>query len=312
MPENTQVSYVGLDIADARLDYCIDEKDEGSCPNRSEERQQLIIRLKRLPRPRVICEASGGYEKVVVAELLAAGIEVCIVQPSRVRAFAYAEGLLAKTDRLDARLLRRFGQNVKLRLAQPADPAATVLRELLEHRRQLSEQLSEVEGRLRLAGATLARLLHQQRDFLRQQMDAVEKMIHEHIDHDPDMRRKAERLQEMKGVGPVLAATLLAYVPELGKIDSAKISALIGVAPHPEDSGNTSKPRHVRGGRAQVRHVLYMAAVAASRYNPILAAFYQRLKARGKAAKICLVAVMRKMLCVLNRLLENPNFVLAQ
>jgi transposase len=311
MPEEPQVDYVGVDIAEGRLDYCIGEKDEGACENRSEGRQQLIYRLKRLRRPRVICEASGGYEKVVVAELLAAGIEVCLVQPGRVRAFAYAEGLLAKTDRIDARLLRRFGQKVALRLAQPADPAAAILRELLEHRRQLSEQLSEVEGRLRLAGPTLARLLQQQRDFLRQQIDAVEKMIREHIDQDPDMRHKAERLQEMKGVGPVLAATLLAYVPELGKIDSAKLSALIGVAPYPDDSGTTSKPRHVRGGRAQVRHVLYMAAVAAARYNPILAAFYQRLKAHGKPAKVCLVAVMRKMLCVLNRLLEDPKFVLA-
>jgi transposase len=312
MPEKPEVHYVGVDIAEARLDYCIGEREEGSYDNRPEGRQQLIERLKRLPRPRVICEASGGYEKVVVAELLAAGIEVCLVQPGRVRAFAYAEGLLAKTDRIDARLLRRFGQKVALRLAQPTDPAAAMLRELLEHRRQLLQQLTEVEGRLRLAGPTLAKLLHQQRTFLRQQVDAVEKMISEHIDQDPNLRQKAERLQEMKGVGPVLAATLLAYVPELGLLDSAKLAALIGVAPYSEDSGTTSKPRHVRGGRAQVRHVLYMAAIAAARHNPILAAFYQRLKARGKPAKVCLVAVMRKMLCVLNRLIEKPNFALAR
>ena len=312
MPEKLPVDYVGLDIADARLDYCLGETDEGSCDNRSEGRQQLINRIKQLPHPRVVCEASGGYEKVVVAELLAAGIEVCVVQPGRVRAFAYAEGLLAKTDRIDARLLRRFGQKVTLRLAEPLDPASATLRELLEHRRQLTEQLSEVEGRLHLAGPTLTKLLQKQRAFLQQQIETVEKMIHEHIDQNPDMRRKAERLQEMKGVGPVLAATLLAYVPELGKIDSAKLSALIGVAPHPDDSGTTARPRHVRGGRAPVRHVLYMAAVAASRYNTILAAFYQRLKARGKPAKVCLVAVMRKMLCTLNRLIEDPTFALAQ
>lgn len=311
MPESALVDYVGLDIAEARLDYCIGEKDEGSCDNRSEGRQRLIKRLKQLSRPRVICEASGGYEKVVVAELLAAGIEVCVVQPGRVRAFAYAEGLLAKTDRIDARLLRRFGQKVTLRLAEPVTAAAATLRELLEHRRQLTEQLSEVEGRLRLAGPTLTKLLHEQLRFLQQQIATVEKMIREHIEQDPDLRQKAARLQEMKGVGPVLAATLLAYVPELGKIESAKLSALIGVAPHPDDSGTTPRPRHVRGGRAQVRHVLYMAAVAAARYNPILAAFYQRLKSRGKPAKVCLVAVMRKMVCILNRLIEDPKFVLA-
>jgi transposase len=312
MPEEPQPDYVGLDIAEARLDYCSGEKEEGSCDNRPEGRQRLIKHLRRLRHPRVICEASGGYEKVVVAELLAAGIEVCVVQPGRVRAFAYAEGLLAKTDRIDARLLRRFGQKVTLRLAEPANPAAATLRELLEHRRQLTEQLSEVEGRLRLAGPTLRKLLQEQFGFLRQQIDVVDKMLHEHVNQDPDLRQKSERLQEMKGVGPVLAATLLAYVPELGKIDAPKLSALIGVAPYPDDSGTTPRPRHVRGGRAQVRHVLYMAAIAAARFNPVLAGFYQRLKARGKPAKVCLVAVMRKMLCVLNRMLQIPNFALAR
>lgn len=311
MPEQSP-DYVGLDIAQARLDYCLDEREEGACENNAEGHKKLIARLKRLPHPRVVCEASGGYEKLIVAELLAAGIEVCVVQPGRVRAFAYAEGVLAKTDRIDARLLRRFGQAVSLRLAEPVDQAAATLRELLEHRRRLSEQLSELESRLALAGQTLKKLLLKQRAFLQEQIAAVEKMIAEHIDDDPTLRDKAARLQQLKGVGPVLAATLLAYVPELGRITSAQLSALIGVAPHPEDSGQTSKPRHVRGGRAQVRHVLYMAAIAAARFNPILAAFYQRLKARGKPAKVCLVAVMRKMLGVLNRLIENPHFTLAQ
>jgi transposase len=310
MPEQPPIDYVGLDIAEAHLDYCIGDRDEGSCENQPKGRQQLIRRLKQLPHPRVICEASGGYEKVVVAELLNAGIEVCVVQPGRVRAYAYAEGLLAKTDRIDARLLRRFGQKVAVRLTEPRDPATVVLRELLEHRRQLTEQLAEVEGRIPLAGATLKRLIQQQQKFLEQQIATVDKMIDEHIDRDPDLRQKSERLQQMKGVGRVLAATLLAYVPELGTIDAAKISALVGVAPYPKDSGTVIGPRHVRAGRAQVRHVLYMAAVAAIRCNPILAEFYQRLKAKGKPAKVCLVAVMRRMLCVLNRLLENPNFAL--
>jgi transposase len=135
-------------------------------------------------------------------------------------------------------------------------------------------------------------------------------MIRQHIDSDPDLRGKSERLQQIKGVGPVLASTLLAYVPELGKIESAQLSALIGVAPHPKDSGKTRAPRHVRGGRSQVRHVLYMAAVCASRTNPILAAFYQRLKANGKPAMVCLVAVMRKLVCLMNRLIQDPNFAL--
>jgi transposase len=311
MPENTKPDYVGMDIAAERLDYCVNESTEGNCKNDSAGRAELIAKLKHLPHPRIICEASGGYEKLVVAELLAAGIEVCVVQPARVRAFAYAEGLLAKTDKIDARLLRRFGQKVQLRLAVPVDATLTNLRELLEHRRTLTTQLREAEGRLPLAGATLAKLLGRQCTFMKKQLEQVEKMISQHVDNDPDLREKSGRLQQIKGVGPVLSATLLAYVPELGEIESSQLSALIGVAPYSKDSGKTCAPRHVRGGRAQVRHVLYMAAVCASRSNPILAAFYQRLKANGKPAKVCLVAVMRKLVCLMNRLIQDPNFSLA-
>jgi len=311
MPENQLPDYVGVDIAAERLDYCVNETNEGNCANDPAGRAELIAKLKPLPHPRVICESSGGYEKLIVAELLAGGIEVCVVQPGRVRAFAYAEGLLAKTDRLDARLLRRYAQKVQLRLAVPVDAVLATLRELLEHRRALTTQLSEVEGRLPLAGATLAKLLGKQRTFLKKQIEQVEKTLRQHIDSDPDLQGKSERLQKIKGVGPVLASTLLAYVPELGKIESAQLSALIGVAPHPKDSGKSHAPRHVRAGRGHVRHVLYMAAVCAARWNPILAAFYQRLRANGKPAKVCLVAVMRKLVCLMNRLILDPNFTLA-
>ena len=311
MPVKTEPDFVGLDIAKDQLDYCLNDRTEGRCPNTTAGRVLLIQQLRQLAHPRVIVEASGGYEKVVVAELLQAGIEVCVVQPGRVRALAYAEGLLAKTDRIDARLLRRYGQKVELRLAAPTDPATANLRELLEHRRALSTQLVEVEGRLALAGPTLHKLLEVQRAFLEQQLATVEKLIHEHIDQNPDLRAKAERMQQVKGVGPILAATLLAYVPELGKVESAQLSALVGVAPHPKDSGPRSSPRHIRGGRPQVRIVLYMAAVCATRWNPILAAFYRRLRANGKPAPVCLVAVMRKLVCLLNRLIQNPNFALA-
>jgi transposase len=302
MPAIAIPHYVGLDIAKDRLDYCIDDSHEGNHANTPAGRAAFIEQLRSVPSARVVCEASGGYEKAIVAELLAAGFEVCVVQPGRVRAFAYAEGLLAKTDRIDARLLRRFGEKIGPRLAVPTDPAATTLRELLEHRRQLTTQKTEVEGRLTLAGPTLRKLLQRENTFLQKQLKAVEAMIAEHIDHDPDLRNKSRRLQEVTGVGPVLSATLLAYVPELGQIADSQLSTLIGVAPH---------HGHIRAGRAQVRHVLYMAAVAAARSNPILSAFYQRLLAHGKPAKVCLVAVMRKMLCLMNRLLNDPDFVLA-
>lgn len=311
MPATMPPTYVGLDISKDQLDYCLGETAEGRCAYTAAGRAELIRKIRSVPRARVVCEASGGYEKLIVAELLQAGIEVCVVQPGRVRAFAYAEGLLVKTDRIDARLLRRFGEKINPRLVAPADPAATTLRELLEHRRQLTTQLTEVDGRLPLAGPTLGPLLATQQKFLAEQIAKVEKLIDQHIDQDPELKRKSERLQQVKGIGPVLAATVLAYVPELGQIESAQLSALLGVAPFAADSGHTCAPRHVRGGRATVRHVLYMAAISAARYNPVLAAFYQRLRANGKPAKVCLVAVMRKLACLMNRLIQDPDFVLA-
>lgn len=311
MPAKLPPTYVGLDISKDQLDYCLGETEEGRCAYTPEGRAELIQKLRALPGARVVCEASGGYEKLIVAELLQAGIEVCVVQPGRVRAFAYAEGLMAKTDRIDARLLRRFGEKITLRLVVPADAATTTLRELLEHRRQLITQLTEVAGRLPLAGPTLGKLLTTQQQFLEKQIAKVEKLIEQHIERDPELKKKSTRLQQITGVGPVLSATVLAYIPELGQLESGQLSALVGVAPFPDDSGKTRAPRHVRGGRTQVRHVLYMAAISASRSNPILAEFYQRLRAKGKPAKVCLVAVMRKMVCLMNKLIQDPEFVLA-
>ena len=311
MPAKLPPTYVGLDISKDQLDYHQSETIEGRYAASPEGRAELIKKLQSWPHVRVICEASGGYEKLIVAELLQAGIEVCVVQPGRVRAFAYAEGLMAKTDRIDARLLRRFGEKIELRLAVPTDPVLSALRELLEHRRQLTNQLVEVNGRLALAGPTLGKLLTHQCTFLEKQLAKVERMIEQHIDQNPDLKKKSDRLQQIKGVGPVLSATVLAYVPELGEIESNQLSALLGVAPHPCDSGLQRGPRHVRGGRAQVRHVLYMAAVSAARSNPILAAFYQRLRSHGKPPKVCLVAVMRKLVRLMNKLILNPDFILA-
>ncbi len=305
-------SYVGLDVSKDRLDYTLDGATAASVPNTAAGHARLVQRLRRVPAARVVCEASGGYEREVVAHLLTTGLEVCVVQPGRVRAFAHAEGLLAKTDRIDAGLLRRYGQKMQPRLALPTAPAAAVLRELLEHRRQLSDQLVATNNRLGLAGATLRPLLERQQAFLQKELAAVDQLIERHIASDDDLRGKAARLRELRGVGPVLAATLLAYVPELGQVDAAELSALVGVAPFARDSGRTQRARHVRGGRGVVRRVLYMAAVAAIRCNPILGAFYARLRATGKPAAVCLVAVMRKMLGVLNRLIAEPHFVLVR
>ena len=307
-----EVTYAGLDVAKDRLDYTVDGTRCDHVPNTVRGHERFIAALRSWPRIRVICEASGGYERAVVAALLLAGLEVCVVNPGRVRAFARAEGLLAKTDRLDAQLLRRFGQKVQPRLHAPMDQSAIILRELLDYRRQVCAQLLAAHNRLELAGAVLRVRLEAQVVFLEKELAEIDRLIKEHIEQDDTLRRKAARLRELQGAGPVLTATLLAYVPELGEIGSPQLSALIGVAPYAHDSGRTQKNRHVRGGRAPVRHVLYMAALAATRYNPILRAYYQRLIAAGKPKRVSLVAVMRKMLHVLTLLLADPHFVLVR
>lgn len=307
-----EATYVGLDIAKDRLDYTVDGIRCDHVPNTVAGHQRLLAVLKPHRHVRVVCEATGGYERAIVGTLLLAHLEVCAVNPGRVRAFAQAEGLLAKTDRLDAQLLRRFGQRVQPRLHAPMDQAAITLRELLDYRRQLSDQLVAVRNRLELAGPVLRPRLGIQEEFLQKELEEADRLIAEHIDHDDTLRRKAARLRELKGAGPVLTATLLAYVPELGEIDAPQLSALIGVAPFARDSGRTRRARHVRGGRGVVRHVLYMAAVAATQHNPVLRAFYTRLLDAGKPKMVALVAVMRKMLHVLNRLIADPNFVLVR
>lgn len=305
-------THVGLDVAKDRLDYTVDGTRCHHVPNTPDGHATLLAALAELRPLRVICEATGGYERAIVAALFAAKFEVCVVNPARVRAFAYAEGLLAKTDRLDAQLLRRFGEKVQPRLQAPMDPAAVALRELLDYRRQVTDQLVAARNRRALAGPILLGRLDGQIAFLEKELTATDRLIEEHIDHDDTLRRKAARLRELKGAGPVLAATLLAYVPELGEIEAPQLSALIGVAPFARDSGHSHRPRHVRGGRAAVRHVLYMAAVAATRHNRILRAYYTRLVDAGKPKPVALVAVMRKMLHVLNWLIADPNFVLVR
>jgi transposase len=307
-----EANYVGLDIAKDRLDYAVDGSRCHHVPNTMSGHESFIAALRPLRGVRVVCEATGGYERAIVAALLLAKFEVCVVNPGRVRAFAHAEGLLAKTDRLDAHLLRRFGEKVQPRLHAPMDQAAITLRELLDYRRQVSDQLVAVRNRLPLAGPVLHARLEAQVTFLQNELSETDRLIEGHIDHDDTLCRKAARLRELQGAGPVLTATLLAYLPELGEIESPQLSALVGVAPFARDSGRNHRARHVRGGRGVVRHVLYMAALAATRHNPVLRAFFERLVAAGKPKMVALIAVMRKMLHVLNRLLADPNFVLVR
>jgi transposase len=307
-----EVKYVGLDVSKARLDYTLEGERTAHVPNTDGGITRLIAQFQGVPGVRIVCEATGGYERRLLAALHAAQLGACRVQPGRVRAFARAEGLQAKTDRIDARLLRRYAQSMHPRLDAPVSAAVATLRDLVDYRRQVSDQLTVTRNRRENAGPTLLALLEEQQVQLQATMAKVSAAIATHLAAQVELAQKAARLQQLQGVGPILAITLLAYLPELGHEDDKRIAALVGVAPFNRESGTTVQPSHTHGGRVEVRNVLYMAAVAATQHNPVLAAFYARLRATGKPPKVCLVAVMRKMLLVLNRMLRDPNFILAQ
>lgn len=307
-----QSNFIGIDVSKRHLDIHM----PGSCATRYDNTPEAVERFMdalrvSFPDAHVVCEATGGYERQLVRSLLAAGINISVVQPGRVRHFALAEGLLAKTDRIDAALIARFGEKINPRPEVAPDPDAVRLREMLEARRALVDVITETNARLELAEGYLAEQLGHTLDSLEKQRDRIEQDIDKHTRASETLKARSRRMQELKGVGPVLSGTLMAYVPELGKVSDKTLASLVGVAPHPHDSGTAKGRRSIRGGRSQVRHVLYMAAVAAARSNTILKAFYERLRGKGKSAKVALVAVMRKMLSVLNRLIADPKFSLA-
>jgi len=308
------ITYIGIDVSKRTLDTFIPIKGipPRNDPHTPEGHAEIIAAIRPLPHPKVICEATGGYEQPLVAALIQAGIEVCVVQPSRVRSLARAEGLFAKTDRIDAELLSRFGQSIGPRGEIPADPQAERLRQILEARRILVNLMTEMTSRLETARGYLREEIEAQVASLKARLKKIKTDLTEHVRFSEELKQKCERLQQVKGVGPVVATTLLAYVPELGKVHHKVVASIVGVAPHPDDSGERRGKRRISGGRGQVRKVLYMAAVTAARSNPILKAFYQRLVTEGrKEPKVALVAVMRKLLKLLNLLLEKPNFSLA-
>jgi len=311
-PSTTQNTTLGMDVAKRQLDYSFGQKQQtGAVPNTAEGRAKLVKLCAKHPGLRVICEATGGYEKALVKALRHAGVDVRVVMPLRVRCYAIAEGLMAKTDRLHAQLLARFGQNIKLAESCAPSPFTEQLRELVDCRRHLADRLVELAGKRENAGERTLQLLADERAHLLELQTQLEAETKALLAQNQEWRAKAERMQQVKGVGPVLAVTVCALLPEIGTVPDKTISALVGLAPHPDQSGPNDRPRHVRGGRKHVRDVLYMAALCALTHNPILRRFHQRLKDKGKHGFVCLVAVMRKLICLLNQICSNPDFIIA-
>jgi transposase len=265
----------------------------------------LVQRVQALDPALVVLEATGGYERAAVMGLVAAELPVVVVNPREVRDFAKSMGRLAKTDRLDAQVLADFAERVQPQLRPIVDSATHELRAVVMRRRQLVEMLTAERSRLALANKRIRPSLEAVIAALVRSLADIDQELDDTIHSSPLWRAKDRLLQSTPGVGRVLSSTLLAQVPELGHLDRKAIAALVGVAPFNRDSGLFRGRRLVWGGRAPVRAVLYMSTLVAVRYNPVLKAFYDRLRAAGKAPKLALTACMRKLLTMLNAMARD-------
>ncbi|HEY9012509.1 MAG TPA: IS110 family transposase [Devosia sp.] len=299
--------YVGIDVAKAQLDVHVRPSgDAFSVPRDAEGVANLVDRLKALSPVVVVLEATGGFETIVAASLGGAGLPMAVINPRQIRSFARAVGQLAKTDALDAAVIAQFAEAVKPEPRPLADEQTRILSELVARRRQLVEMMTaERNRRPRLSRKHLIKALDRHLAMLQKDLSEIERDIDTTIRGMPIWREREELMTSVPGVGPTLARTLLADVPELGTLDRKQIAALIGVAPLNWDSGTYRGRRTTWGGRSKVRAVLYMAALVASHHNPTLKSFYQRLIQAGKAKKLALVAVMRKLLTILNAIVRD-------
>lgn len=300
---------VGIDVSKLELAVSVSPSQEHwTTDTTAEAIDALVQRLAALPPRLVVVEATAGYEMPLVAACAAAAIPVAVVNPRQVRAFAQAIGRTAKTDRIDADLLALFGARVQP-VARPVPDAATqALAALVARRRQLLEMLGAEQRRLAHATTTAVRRdLRNHIRWLERRLADVDADIGGTVQRSPVWRVHEDLLRTVPGVGPIVARTLLAELPELGQLDRRAIAALVGVAPFNRDSGKWRGQRTIWGGRRSVRAVLYMAAVASTRWNPTLAVFYRRLRLKGKPAKVALVAVMRKLVTILNAIMKRQQ-----
>jgi transposase len=298
---------VGIDVGKETLAIAVHPTGDGWTSATTEVAiAALVTRLQGLTPQVVVMEATGGYELPVAAACAAGGLPVAIVNPRQVRAFAQAAGQLAKSDGIDATVLARFGARLEPAVRPIPDAATQALAALVARRRQLIEMLGAEQRRLAQATTNVVRRdLRNHIRWLERRIKDVTGEMDDAIQASPLWRVHEDLLRSVPGVGPTTARTLLAELPELGQLTRRQISALVGVAPFIRESGKWRGRRSIWGGRRTVRATLYMAALVASRSNPPLAAFYRRLIALGKPAKVALVAVMRKLLTILNAMLKH-------
>lgn len=299
--------FVGIDVAKDRLDVHLRPLGESFATGRDATGlDRLVAELCRRGPSLIVLEATGGYETVVASALAAAGLPLAVVNPRQIRDFARSLGQLAKTDALDAAAIAHFAEAVRPEPRPLPDQAARELGELVARRRQLIEMITaERQRRSQLAAGRIRRGIDRLLATLQAELSALEADIDDAVRGTPAWREQEDLLTSVPGIGPTIARTLLAELPELGQLDRRRIAALAGLAPFNRDSGTMRGQRHIAGGRKTVRAALYMAALVGSRRNPALAPHYAKLRAAGKSAKQALTACMRKLLTILNAILRD-------
>lgn len=300
--------HVGIDVSKAHLD--IDTYPDAApkrYANDEPGRLAACIQLQTLAPPLIVVEATGGLESPIVGLLAANGLAVAVINPRQARDFAKAIGVLAKTDQVDACMLARFAQAIKPPVRSLKPEEAQALDAVLTRRRQIVEMVTAESNRQSSASAKVAKQIRQHITWLEKRLDESNDDLDNMIRTSPLWQHRAEVMQSIPGVGRVTATMFLADLREIGTLSRREISALVGVCPYSRDSGSFRGRRTIWGGRARVRAALYMAAIVASRYNPVIKAFYEKLTRAGKAKKVALVACMRKLLVIMNTMLKNDT-----
>lgn len=304
--EKVGETFVGIDISKDKMDVAVWPGGEIWQVDQNEAgRADLVAKVRGMEPELVVLEATGGYEMAAACAMSLAGLAVAVVNPRQVRDFAKSLGKLAKTDRADALVLARFAHAVRPEARFMADEKAMQLQALVNRRRQIIDIKVAEKNRLCTAHPTITPTLEKHIEWLEEQEKQLNEEIAVMIRESPIWRAKDNLLQTVPGVGPVLSATLLAEMPELGKLNRKQIAALAGLAPFNRDSGKMKGKRCIWGGRASVRTVLYMAAMSALRHNPIIKKFHEKLIKAGKLFKVALTACMRKLLTILNAIVRS-------
>lgn len=301
---STQGVVVGIDVSKDWLDVVIGDESL-RVANDADGISVLIERLRSADVQWIVMEATGGYETQAASAIAGAGLRLAVVNPRQVRDFAKATGRLAKSDRIDAQVIAAFGEAIEPQIVRLPDEQTRELQGLLTRRSQLVGMRVQESNRLALMEGAMRKQIKSHIAWLDKAIDEVNTDITARLRKSPVWREKDELLRSLKGIGPITSSTLMASLPELGQLDRRAIAALVGVAPFNRDSGTFRGKRAIWGGRAQVRQMLYMAATAAIRFNPVIKPFYERLIARGKPHKVAIVACMRKMLTILNAMTRS-------